>query len=397
MFKKFLIISIFLLAALAARPGRAAAPANVYFFWLKGCPHCAAEEKFFDQLLSQEPYRSSVTINRYEVSEKDSLELLKKIAERLDFKVDRVPVTVIGKKYFIGFDSDVGKGTQIKSALDEILAGGQTDDPIADLLKPAKPAPVANDQLGDYRLKTFWGSELELKKLSLPALATAIGLVDGFNPCAMWTLLFLISLLLGMKDRKRMWFFGAVFIIGSAAVYFIFMAAWLNLILFLGMILAIRVLIGLAAVGGGIWSIRKFWRERDDGCEVVGQEKRRRVFDKIKQVVHKKSFWLALLGVLALAFAVNLVELLCSAGLPAVFTQILALNDLTAWQRYGYIIWYLFFYMLDDLIIFIVAMVSLKSFALSTKYGRWSGLIGGILMLVIGILLIFKYEWLTFG
>jgi len=106
---------------------------------------------------------------------------------------------------------------------------------------------------------------------------------------------------------------------------------------------------------------------------------------------------IALLGVSALAFSVNLIELLCSAGLPVVFTQMLALNNLNAVQHYLYILLYIFFFMLDDVIVFIVSMLTLEAFGITTKYTKYSHLIGGILMLVIGALLIFRPEVLMFG
>ena len=107
--------------------------------------------------------------------------------------------------------------------------------------------------------------------------------------------------------------------------------------------------------------------------------------------------YLALVGIVVLAFAVNLVELICSAGLPAVYTQVLFLSNLARWQYYFYILFYIFIFMLDDLLIFFIAMTTLRLTGLTTKYSRWSHLIGGILMLIIGLLLIFKPEWLMFG
>ena len=105
----------------------------------------------------------------------------------------------------------------------------------------------------------------------------------------------------------------------------------------------------------------------------------------------------ALAGIIALAVAVNLVELLCSAGLPVVFTQILALNNLPTWQYYAYLILYIFIFILDDLIVFILAMLTLKMTGLGNKYARYSHLIGGAVMVIVGLLLIFKPEWLMFG
>ena len=224
-----------------------------------------------------------------------------------------------------------------------------------------------------------------------------MGILDGFNPCAMWTLVFLISLLLGMKDKKRMWILGTTFIIASAGVYFLFMAAWLNLILFLGFIIWIRIAIAALAFYGGIYHLKEFFTEKDATCKVTGTESRQKVFARLKEIVHENSFLWAMGGIILLAGAVNLVELICSAGLPAIYTQVLALNNLAKWQYYLYIVGYIFFFMLDDLIVFFVAITTLQMTGLTTKYTRASKLIGGILMLIIGLLLMFKPEWLMFG
>lgn len=246
------------------------------------------------------------------------------------------------------------------------------------------------------KIKVPFIGEIETKKLSLPVISIVFGGLDGFNPCVMWTLLFLISLLLGMKDRKRMWILGSAFIVASAAVYFLFMAAWLNLLLFIGFIVWIRVIIGLLALGGGVYNLREFFMNKA-GCKVTGDEKRQRVFEKLKTITQKQQFWLALGGIIILAAAVNLVELICSAGFPVVFTQILALSSLAKWQYYLYMLLYIFFFMLDDLFVFFAAMITLQMTGITTKYTRFSHLIGGILMVIIGILLILKPEWLMFG
>ncbi|NLZ24317.1 hypothetical protein GX888_01015, partial [Candidatus Dojkabacteria bacterium] len=239
--------------------------------------------------------------------------------------------------------------------------------------------------------------EIETKDFSLPLLTVVLGLVDGFNPCAMWTLVFLIGLLLGLKDKKRMWIFGIVFILFSAFVYFLFMVAWLNFILFIGMVNWVRVLVGLVALFGGGYSLREYYVNRDGKCKVTDKEKRKRVFHKLEEITRRKSFWLALLGIILLAFAVNLVEAICSAGIPAIYTQILSLNNLGKLEYYLYILLYIFFFMLDDLVVFFIAMITLRITGGTTKYSKWSNLIGGALMLIIGLLLIFKPEWLMFG
>lgn len=238
---------------------------------------------------------------------------------------------------------------------------------------------------------------IQTANLSLPVLSVVIGLIDGFNPCAMWTLLFLISLLLGMKDKKRMWILGITFIVTSAFVYFLFLTAWLNFFLILGFVFWVRIVIALVAIGVGIYNLRDYHINRDGACKVTGNENRRKTFHKLKRITHEKKFILALGGIILLAFAVNLVELVCSAGLPAIYTQILSISNLSPGQHYFYILIYIFFFMLDDLVVFAIAMITLHAVGVQSKYARLSRLIGGILMLIIGGLLLFKPEILMFG
>ena len=98
-----------------------------------------------------------------------------------------------------------------------------------------------------------------------------------------------------------------------------------------------------------------------------------------------------------LAASVNLIELACSAGIPVIFTQLLAMNDLNNISYFIYILIYIICFMLDDLIIFIIAIKTMELTGISTKYSKYSHLIGGILMFIIGILLIVKPEWLMFN
>jgi hypothetical protein len=237
-----------------------------------------------------------------------------------------------------------------------------------------------------------------IKDVPILLAAIIIGLVDGFNPCAMWILLFLISMLLGMKNKKRMWILGLSFLIASAAVYFLFLISWLNLAVFLNKIIYIRLGIAMVAVVLGMFSILRFFnRNEDDGCEVVDTKNRKRIINAIKKIVKEKSFFLAILGIILLAASVNVVELLCSLGLPVMFTQILAVNEISTNIQIVYSLIYVFFFLIDDIIIFVIAMKTLQIKAISNKYGKYAHLIGGLIMLIIGLLLIFKPEWIMFN
>lgn len=357
---------------------RAQTKAELYFFYSATCPHCAKEEVFLDKL--SDKYKDSLVIRRYEVTQNQAnAKFFIDFAKSLQTEASGVPFTAIGTQYFVGFLSEETTGVTIEAAVQKVLG-----------VQP-------QETKGEDRITVPVLGEINPKSFSLPILTVIFGLLDGFNPCAMWILIFLITLLLGMNNRRRMWILGAVFIATSAFVYFLFMTAWLKIMLFFGFITWIRILIGLVALLAGGYNLREYFKNKELVCKVTGQEKRRKIFDRLKEIVRREKFFLALTGIIILAFTVNLVELVCSAGFPAVYTQILALNHLASWQYYGYILIYIFFYMFDDLVVFLLAMVTLKVTGFGSKYSRWSNLIGGALMLLLGLLLIFKPRWLMFG
>lgn len=402
-------------------------PVNAYFFYSINCPHCANESVFLNKMINK---YSNLRVYPYEIYyNRDNSKKMQEVAKYLDTEVFGVPFLVIGDSHFVGFseeyspveieaeikryslikyEDEVAKilGLDINKDRSSSIISHTVDDSKEDnisksennneediLIKGEDEKVNTSERIIDL---PFLG-KTKINSLSIPVLAVFMGFLDGFNPCAMWTLLFLISLLLGFKDRKRMWILGTTFIIASAFVYFLFMSAWLNLVLFLGVIIWVRLLIGGLAIWGGGFSINKFFKNKAGTCEITGEEKKQKVFEKIKDITKKNNLWIALGGIIILAFMVNLVELICSAGLPAVFTQVLAMNNLSTVSYYGYILLYIFFFMIDDLVVFFIAMFTLKMTGVTTKYARYSHLIGGALMLIIGILLIFKPGWLMFG
>ena len=348
------------------------------FFWAEGCPHCAHEKIFLDELKIKYP---DLQINSYEISKNQTnINLLQQKGRQLSADVSGVPFTVIGSNYVSGFGTKDTTGKQIEDLIKQNLSQEQIEKVQRDLVSIHLP---------------FIG-EINAKQMSLPILTLTIALVDGFNPCAMWTLLFLISLLLGMKNRKRMWILGIAFIVSSAFVYFLFLAAWLNLFIFLGLVIWVRVIIALVALVAGAINLKEYI-ENKSGCKIMGDEKRQKFFEKLKSVTSKKNFILALGGIILLAFAVNLVELICSAGLPAIYTKILSMYQLPTWQYYLYLIFYIFVFMIDDLFVFFTAMVTLQAVGIQSKYTKASHLVGEIIMLIIGLLMLFKPDILMFG
>jgi thiol-disulfide isomerase/thioredoxin len=356
---------------------------DVYLFYSDTCPHCAKEKEMLNELVEK---NSNIVLHLHEIHSYDSYKLWEKMANELGTKPSLVPFTVIGNVYFIGY-SEVNTKNEIINEINKRLYPNNEEE--------IENEPKEENEKDNYQLDVPIIGKIETKDLSLPLIAIIIGTLDGFNPCAMWVLLFLISILMGMKDKKKMWTLGLAFIITSALIYFLFMVAWLNVALFVGSLLWIRLLVAGVALVGGFINL-KSGLKKDTGCEVVDDKKREKIFTRIKKFTSEKKFLLALGGIILLAISVNLIELLCSASLPVIFTQILALNELTSIEYYLYILLYIIFFMIDDILVFFIAMATLKLTGISTKYGKISHIIGGILMIVIGLLLIFNPGLLMF-
>lgn len=400
---KIVLMAITIVLLLNVQKVHAEQTIDIYFFRGEGCPHCAKEEIALEEL--KQMY-SNIVVHDYEVwKNKDNQKLMKEVIELMGVNASGVPFTVIGEKTYSGFDENGTKdamANRIKYYTDGTLTyknmvGGYLDGTIkiGDNNTPEEPT---KEEVENTTVSVPFIGKVELKSLSLPIITVILGALDGFNPCAMWVLLFLISMLLGMKDRKKMWILGLTFLTTSAAIYMLFMVAWLKFTSVIGTVTWLRMLIALVAMTGGFINLKTYLKDRkNDGCDVVDDKKRSKLFESVKKIMHQKSFILALFGIVALAASVNIIELACSAGFPVVFTSILTVNDLPAYQYIGYIFLYILVFLLDDIIIFVIAMLTFEVTGISTKYGRMSHLIGGIVMLVIGLLMVFKPAWLMFN
>lgn len=375
-------------------------PLNVYVFWSEGCPHCAKAIDFIKQQLEHE---EQVQVHYLEVTtDPKNLQVFSILTKHFSIEQPGVPLTVIGGFHFSGYDDHTTTGTEMKNAI-QYCQRAPCIDLVTPLLKGEKhqelqvQEPAKKSVTAPKTLKLPVFGEISPAHVSLPLLTLMLALIDGFNPCAMWTLVFLISLLVGLRDHFRMWVLGVIFIAASAGVYFLFMAAWLNLLLFFGMLLWIRLAVGCLALAGGSYYLKEYFFNPEAVCKVTSPAARQRVFAKLRALVGERSFLLAIAGIVLLAIAVNLVELICSAGIPAVYTQVLALSNLSPGQYYAYLGLYILIFMLDDLFVFFVAMKTLQVTGLTGAYVRYAHAIGGIVLICIGLMLLFKPEWLKFA
>lgn len=392
---------------------------NIYLFYGDGCPHCSALEEYLDEEYSTD---KDVKVYKYEVwNDSNNQTLWQKVADVTGEEAKGVPYFVIGKEVLQGYSASDAWESKVDKAIEKakktnyndnvgitlgVVQGKITkdDDNSTTNYDPDKKEADIDDYYNsdsnsnsESKLDIPLIGTVSLKDMSIPVIAILIGLVDGFNPCAMWILIFLITMLFDYPSRKKMWILGCTFLFTSAFIYFLFMISFLNVAMFINSITILKLLIAFFALVFGGFNIYRYFKTKDVGCDVVDKNKRRKIINRIKNILSSKSFAFAIGGIILLAISVNLIELLCSLGLPVMFTEILAYNNITGVKNILYIILYIIFFLIDDLVVFFVAMKTLKITAISNKYSKYSHLIGGLIMIAIGLLMIFKPEWLMFN
>jgi glutaredoxin len=397
---RLFILGLCLLGLTCPASGHAADPlksqADFEVFTREGCPHCAAARLFLENLQRERPGLRIVI--RDIGKDQAALARLKGLADQHGVGVLGVPAFYLRGELIIGYVSAHTTGVRIKSLLDKpATSGGNT--PTEGVCIPELKLPCGQESAGQHpapeTVDTPFFGRLSVQELGLPAFTVLLGLLDGFNPCAMWVLLFLLSLLVNLQDRVKMLLIAGTFVAVSGLVYFAFMAAWLNIFLLIGLSRATQLVLGgIAGIVGAI-NVKDFFALGKGVSFSIPEAAKPGLYTQTRKVLQAENLYGALVGTIVLAVLVNSIELLCTAGFPAVYTQILTLRQLPWWEYYGYLGLYNLAYILDDSLMVTIAVITLGRRKLQEKEGRWLKLVSGVVMLGLGGILIVKPEWLT--
>jgi thiol-disulfide isomerase/thioredoxin len=376
---------------------------EINFFYSTTCPHCAKEQIFLDDLESRYP---NISINRWEIAKyKD---LAKQFYQNANIPSDywgATPVTFINQKAFLGFN-EKETGLVIEKYLSQITEScidAETTDTASQSAEDCEKdiSPEIAQTMKNVKIP-FIG-EIDLSNFSIMSLTIIIGALDGFNACAMAALGFLLAVLVATGVRKRVFWIGGTFIFISGLMYFLFISAWLNLFLFVGYLKIISLIIGVLIITFAAFLLKDYFSgivcklcnidPTNTGVFTKWQRKLFVCMDKL--VSMEMALPITLLGVAVIAIGINLVELVCSLGFPMAYAKILSSLNLSAFAYYGYLLIYVFFYMLDDFIIFIIAVMTLRLTNVGDRYLKAIKLISGLVLLIIGIIMLIKPELLS--
>jgi glutaredoxin len=389
------LFRILLAAALVASTSAAAQPLSesasaerIEAFVREGCPHCAKAEEFLAQLNRERPTLTIVV--RDVQKEPAALERLKELAQQTGTGTVRVPAIHVRGQLIVGFSPEAGTDKLVRGALDGRSAGAQagaagTCEAEESLACPKGPGAGADEQFS----VSMFGRTITLADVGLPAFTFAMGLLDGFNPCSMWVLLLMISILAPLNDRKRMVAIAGTFVLVEGIAYFIFMAAWLNLFLLIGAARWVTLLVAAIAIVAGIINLKDVVAFGRGISLSIPASAKPGIYHRMRGLLHAPTIGAAIIGAAVLAVLVQIVEFMCTSGFPALFTRILTLHELPPASYYGYMLLYIAAYMIDDIVVLTIGVVMLSRHRLQEKEGRVLKFISGAVMVGLGIYLIF--------
>jgi len=367
--------------------------ADIEVFVRTGCPHCAKAELFLQALKREQP---ALRIVIHDVAkEPAALEQLQRLAKNQGIGTVRVPAFQVGGQLIVGYSDELTTGQLIRGALAQAQITAQTPKnkdtagscEAEESLSCEAGAEVSTQAAQPFMLD-FFGRKLSLDEVGLPLFTLAMGLLDGFNPCSMWVLILMISLLAPMNNRPRMFAIAGTFIAVEGIAYFIFMAAWLNLFLLIGLSRISEIVIAAIALLAGLINLKDFWFYGRGVSLSIPDAAKPDIYARMRRILHAENLTGALIGAVVLAILVQIVEFMCTSGFPALYTRILTLKQLDNMSYYGYLLLYNLAYMFDDVIILAIGVITLSQHRLQEKEGRWLKLISGLVMAGLGIYLI---------
>ena len=342
---------------------------TLYYFWGVGCPHCAQAKPFLAELQRKYP---ALRIESWEVLEnRANIPRLMEMSQARNHKASGVPTFIIGDRVVSGFAT--GTAAEIEGLVQVSLAAAGTGPHPA-----GAPEAVHLPLIG----------KIDPARASLPVFTAIIAALDSFNPCAFFVLFFLLSLLVHAHSRARMLLIGGVFVLFSGLVYFVFMAAWLNLFLLTGTLPAVTMTAGIIALAIAAINIKDFFYFEQGVSLVIPEGSKPKLFERMRHLLKAGSLLSMLAGTAVLALAANSYELLCTAGFPMVFTRMLTLQKLSTQMYYLYLALYNVVYIIPLAVIVVVFTVTLGSRKLSEWQGRVLKLVSGLMMLGLGLVLL---------
>ncbi|MDP2090704.1 MAG: glutaredoxin [Candidatus Gracilibacteria bacterium] len=361
-------------------------------FTRDNCVHCIKLKDFLEQNSAS---LSGVQAKEYDIDIAENAKLFDEFTTKNS--ISKVtPIILIGDDLIEGYQGDDTTGKNILELAKKLEKSSYFENFEGEINKTINDGACDGSdtcikpEKSKVEVKLPFLGIINLRDYSLLFLAIVLGFVDGFNPCAMWVLVMFISILSQTGSRKKMIQVAGVFIIAEAIMYYMILNVWYKTWDFIKLDNIVTPIIGLISLGAGAYFIYEFFTNKDGECKVISGKQKNKTIDKIKYIASKPMTIGVFFVTILIAFSVNIVEFACSIGIPQAFTKILEMSSLGLIEKQFYILLYTLFYMVDDFVVFGIAIYAMSYLSLTTKYTRYCLFIGGVIMLILGYFFLFN-------
>jgi cytochrome c biogenesis protein CcdA/glutaredoxin len=377
---------------------------NIYVFGTSTCPYCKSAQTYFSNLDN-----NNINVFYYQLDKaNEASKLFLEFGNTFNQRTTSVPAIFISNKSWIGFDNSII--LEIENKIDNCTLEGckdtieytynpakwaeyKTDKKYVTILKETKIEPTSPiiDQNNIFKDKkiTLFGKEINLESKSLIINTIIISFIDGINPCSLWVLLFLLSIVIYSGSRKKVFLIGFAFLLVTAIVYGLFIMSVLNALIFFYSPI-IKAIIVIVAIVFGLINIKDYFWYKKGISLTISDNYKPKLFDKIRNLMNpKKNMFTILLGTIILAAGVAIIEIPCTAGLPLLWANLVSTSGISYSGYLLLLLLYIFIYLLIEIVIFIFAVFTLKTTKFTEKHGKLLKLFSGLLIFGIGIVFLF--------
>jgi glutaredoxin len=373
------VVLLLLAGLLSTSPDSAAAESSpdgveLILFWGDGCPHCEAEREWLEQAEKEYP---DLTVSEHEVwYDEDNRALMLEMADELGFEASAVPTTIVGEQVWIGFSDP------IRAEIEQVLADAGAKG------SPPPRAAGATSTTIDVPLV----GEVALDGSSLVFSTLVIGFVDGVNPCSLWVISVLLAIVVRTGSRRRVLAIGATFLLVTAAMYAVYMAGIYSAMSIVGHLGAVQVVVAVMAGALGVVSVKDYFAFKKWISFTIPDSAKPRIYQRMRAAAAHRDLLPALGATAVLAVGVSLLETPCTAGFPVLWTGILAANAVSTPETVALFGVYMVPFLLDELLVFGLAVVTLRATKMQERHGQVLKLVAGTTMLALAATVLLRPE-----
>lgn len=357
----------------------------IEFFRGEGCPYCALEKEFLAELVTEFP---DVVVRDYEVyGNPANRQLLFEMAAKYGGEVTGVPVTFIGAYAWTGFGERTAREIREVVMLYREAAATAGTATSQGVTAPATTPTAPADSV--IRLPVIGAVDLGHRSLWL---ATGlIALVDGFNPCSLWVMALLLGVVVNTRSRRRLLLVGITFLSVAAVVYALFIAGLFSAFALVSFAAWIRVIVAVIALAYAVVGIKDYFALKRGLSFTIDDASKPGIYRRIRGVMSTQgSAPATVLATASMALGVTVIELPCTAGMPVLWTQLVGAAVVPTATFVLLLSLYMLVFLLDELLVFLVAVATMRVARVGERETRVLKLVGGSVMLALAVVLLVR-------